>query len=57
MSIETAFINGVVLIATAAAVIRFALFEWEGTLRAWRRATATRRPRGKANSQTHGLIR
>jgi hypothetical protein len=47
MSIEAAFINGVVLIATAAAVIRFALFEWEGIQRAWRRATAVRRPRGK----------
>jgi len=52
MSIEAAFINGVVLIATAAAVIRFALFEWEGILRAWRRATAARKPRGKPGSQS-----
>ena len=39
MTMEAAFINAVVAIATAAAVIKFALFEWEGILQAWTRVT------------------
>jgi hypothetical protein len=45
---ETTFVNALVYIATGAAVIKFALFEWEGILEAWRRATAARKRRAKA---------
>ncbi len=37
MNTETLFRNVVAVIATAAAVIRYALFEWEEISRAWRR--------------------
>lgn len=36
---ESLFINAVVVIATGAAVIRFALYEWEGIMQAWIRIT------------------
>ncbi len=39
---EASLLNAVVTIAAGAAVITFALFEWEGVARAWRRV---RRPR------------
>ena len=39
MSVEAMFVNAVVGIATAAAVIKFALFEWEGILQTWIRVT------------------
>jgi hypothetical protein len=48
---ETTFINAVVFIATGAAVIKFALFEWEGILRSWRRVTPARKRRAKPGSQ------
>ncbi len=46
---ETVFINAVVYVATGAAVIKFALFEWEGVVRAWTRVSKskTRRKSGK----------
>jgi len=36
---EATLINAVFLIATSAAVVKFALFEWEGVLRAWTRVS------------------
>ncbi len=36
---EAVFINAVVYIATGAAVIKFALFEWEGVVRTWARVS------------------
>ncbi len=48
---ETTFVNAVVYIATGAAVIKFALFEWEGVRQAWRRATAARKRRARTGSQ------
>ena len=48
---ETTFINAVVYIATGAAVIKFALFEWEGILRSWRRVTPARKRRAKSGPQ------
>jgi hypothetical protein len=40
---ESPFLNAVVMIATGAAVIKFALFEWEGIVHAWIRVTRLRR--------------
>ncbi len=54
MSMERAFINAVVTIATSAAVIKFALFECEGIMRAWRKVTTVRKPRGTTSSRTSG---
>jgi len=54
MSIEGVFINAVVMITTGAAVIKFALFEWEGLLQAWRRVSARRKRRETASSQAEG---
>ena len=42
---EAPFLNAVVIIATGAAVIKFALLEWEGIVHAWNRATRLRRRR------------
>ena len=39
---ETVFINAVVYVATGAAVIKFALFEWEGVVRVWTRVSKSR---------------
>lgn len=36
---EAVFINAVVYIATGAAVIKFALVEWEGVVRVWTRVS------------------
>lgn len=36
---EATLINAVFLIATSAAVVKFALFEWEGVLCAWTRVS------------------
>lgn len=36
---DAVFINAVVYIATGAAVIKFALFEWEGVVRVWTRVS------------------
>jgi hypothetical protein len=36
---ETVFISAVVYIATGAAVIKYALFEWEGVVRVWTRVS------------------
>lgn len=49
------FINAVAWIATAAALVKFALFEWEGILQAWRRATGARKPRARGLKQTSQL--
>lgn len=43
---ETVFINAVVYIATGAAVIKFALFEWEGVVRVWTRVSKMKGRRG-----------
>jgi hypothetical protein len=43
---EAIFINAVVYIATGAAVIKFALFEWEGVVQVWTRVSKTKRRRG-----------
>ena len=40
---EVSFLKAVVIIATAAAVIKFALFEWEGIAQAWMRVTKPKR--------------
>lgn len=42
---EASFLNAVVVIATGAAVIKFALFEWEGVVRVWMRVSRSRRRR------------
>lgn len=47
MSMEAALLHAIIIIATGAAIIKFALFEWEGVVRAWRRAT--RKPRRETN--------
>jgi hypothetical protein len=49
MSMERVFINVVATIATSAAVIKFALFEWEGIVRAWRKVSTVGKPRGTTN--------
>ncbi len=36
---ESRFVSALVLIATGAAVIKYALFEWEGIMQAWTRVT------------------
>jgi hypothetical protein len=36
---EAVLINAVVYIATGAALIKFALFEWEGVVRMWTRVS------------------
>jgi hypothetical protein len=40
---ERAFFTAVLTIATAAAVIKFALFEWEGVVHAWTRIKKLRK--------------
>jgi hypothetical protein len=41
---ESTLQNAIILIATVAALIRFALLEWEGIVHAWSRAArATKR--------------
>jgi hypothetical protein len=45
MSIEGVLVNAVVMIAAGAAVIKFALFEWEGILQAWIRVTKLKKRR------------
>ena len=47
---EAPFLNAVVMIATGAAVIKFALFEWEGVARAWRRVRGPRKSRPAARN-------
>jgi hypothetical protein len=42
---EAPFLNAVVMIATGAAVVKFALFEWEGLVHAWNRVTRLKRRR------------
>jgi hypothetical protein len=43
---EAVFINAVLYIATCAAVIKFALFEWEGVVRVWTRVLKMKGRRG-----------
>jgi len=43
---EATFVNVVVMIATGAAVIKLALFEWEGVVRMWMRVSKSKRRRG-----------
>jgi hypothetical protein len=45
---EAVFINAVVYIATGAAVIKFALFEWEGVVRVWTRVS---KPKARRRSR------
>lgn len=42
---EAPFLNAVVMIAAGAAVIRFALFEWEEIVHAWMRVTRSKKRR------------
>ena len=49
---ETTFINAVVYIATGAAVIKFALFEWEGVVRVWTRVSKTKGHRRAARRRS-----
>jgi len=42
---EATILNAVVVIAAGAAVIRFALFEWEGIVRAWTRVARSKKHR------------
>jgi len=49
---EASFLNAIVMIATGAAVIKFALFEWEGIVHAWIRVTRLRRRRKTADGGT-----
>lgn len=51
---EVIFINAVVYIATSAAVIKFALFEWEGVVRVWTRVSKTKRRRGAIQRRSKG---
>lgn len=43
MSADTFFKEAIIFIATAAAVIRFAIVEGEGVLGTWRRVTAAQK--------------
>ncbi len=49
MSLENIFLSSVLVIATACAVIKFALHEWEGVLKVWRRVSATHKNLEKRN--------
>jgi hypothetical protein len=40
---EQAFVTAVLMIAALAAVIKFALFEWEGVVHAWMRVKELRK--------------
>jgi hypothetical protein len=48
---EIPFLKAVVMIATGAAVIKFALFEWEGIVQAWMRVTRLKRRRKTAGGR------
>ena len=52
---ETTLVNAVVIIATGAAVIKFAFFEWEGITRAWRRVHRPRKRRVAENRKRDAL--
>jgi hypothetical protein len=41
---ESSLLNAVVVIATSSAIIKFALFEWEGIIHAWSRVRKQQRP-------------
>jgi hypothetical protein len=45
MTTEGTLQNAIILIATFAALIRFALLEWEGIVHAWNRAARTTKRR------------
>jgi hypothetical protein len=49
---ETVFINAVVYVATGAAVIKFALFEWEGVVRVWTRVSKAKGRRGTSRRRS-----
>ena len=40
---EATFLNAVIVIAAGASVVKFALFEWEGVVQAWRHVRRLRR--------------
>jgi hypothetical protein len=49
---EAPLLNAVVIIATSSAVIKFALFEWEGIVYAWSRVSKqSRRARGAGRNR------
>lgn len=54
---ESALLNSVVVIATAAAVVKFALFEWEGIVHAWHRTVRQRRHGKRAGRPKGGARR
>jgi hypothetical protein len=45
MSADALFTKAVVAIATSAAIIRFAIVEWEGAVATWRRVTTAQKGR------------
>lgn len=45
MSVESVLVNIVLFTATAAAVIKYVLFEWDGIAEAWHRVAARRQSR------------
>ncbi len=45
MNMEATLVNFVVVVATGAALVKFALFEWEGVLRVWMRVSKSRKRR------------
>jgi hypothetical protein len=52
MSADTVFKEAIIFIATAAAIIRFAIVEYEGVLVAWRRMTAAQKGRVVDDTET-----
>jgi hypothetical protein len=42
---ESPILNAIVIIAAGSAVIRFALYEWEGIISAWGRASKRKKRR------------
>jgi|GEM_PF-3135560 len=57
MKMETVFLDAVIIVATLAAIIEFALFEWEGVRKPWHRARGARRGRGNGRPPKGGSRR
>jgi hypothetical protein len=51
---EATLLNAIIFIATLAALIRFALLEWEGILHAWSRVARATRRRKTIGDQRNG---
>lgn len=50
---EQVFFTAVLMIAAIAAIIKFALFEWEGVVHAWMRVKDLRKHTRAGEDQTH----